>query len=198
MSFEWEEAVWSLPKLKIADRVLLLCGANYANTQGHFWPSIATMERRTGLDRARIQRQLRRFEQNGWIKRVTPRKAIYGRGKTTDYVFMIPLVTTKGRSSTANTLELSTESAQTAVAVRPLAVDNFAALQERAVSLPQKGRISRAAVCCKVLSTDNISTAKLSTAPKAELPSALRTVPPTTRSYKDILAGPPPIGLQVQ
>lgn len=52
-------------------RMVAIALADYANTDnGHAWPSIANLSRRSGLSTRQVQRCLRQIEKDGWIERI--------------------------------------------------------------------------------------------------------------------------------
>lgn len=51
-------------------RMVAVSLADYANAEnGHAWPSVANLSRRSGLSIRQVQRCLRQIEQDGWIER---------------------------------------------------------------------------------------------------------------------------------
>ena len=53
-----------------ATRMVALALADRVNQDGICWPSVADLQRRSGLSKRWVQYQLRIIEQDGWIERV--------------------------------------------------------------------------------------------------------------------------------
>ena len=60
------------PHWSPSTRMVAVALADYANTDnGHAWPSVANLARRSGLSTRQVQRCLRQIERDGWIERAT-------------------------------------------------------------------------------------------------------------------------------
>jgi DNA-binding IclR family transcriptional regulator len=58
------------PHWSPSTRMVAVALADYANTDnGHAWPSVANVARRSGLSTRQVQRCLRQIEKDGWIER---------------------------------------------------------------------------------------------------------------------------------
>lgn len=61
-------AIWELPMLP-TDKLVMLALADCANDEGHCWPSIATIARKSGASERSVQRAIRRAEEAGLLHR---------------------------------------------------------------------------------------------------------------------------------
>lgn len=60
--------VWEM-ELPAKDKLLLLALADWASDEGLAWPSIATLSRKCGCDERTVQRNLRKLEEAGHLRR---------------------------------------------------------------------------------------------------------------------------------
>ena len=61
---------FATPHWSPSTRMVAVALADYANTDnGHAWPSVANLARRSGLSTRQVQRCLRQIEKDGWIER---------------------------------------------------------------------------------------------------------------------------------
>ena len=75
MSVRVMSAFWEIP-LPPIDKLVLLALADAANDEGHCWPSIATIARKSGVSERSVQRAIRKAESSGMIER----KEVIGKG----------------------------------------------------------------------------------------------------------------------
>ena len=68
MSVRVMSAIWELPMLP-TDKLVMLALADCANDEGHCWPSIATVARKSGASERSVQRAIRRAEEAGLLHR---------------------------------------------------------------------------------------------------------------------------------
>lgn len=68
MSFQ--AIAWAFKQpAKTAEKFLLIAVSNYADEQGHAWPSVERLSLDTGMSRATVKRGLKRLEDGGYISR---------------------------------------------------------------------------------------------------------------------------------
>lgn len=68
MSVRVMAAIWELTMLP-TDKLVMLALADCANDEGHCWPSIATVARKSGTSERSVQRAIRRAEEAGLLRR---------------------------------------------------------------------------------------------------------------------------------
>ena len=82
MSIEASNAVWRHSKAKGANRLIMLCLANYTNGSGVAWPSADTISNDTGVSERQITRAIASLEHDGELQIVEKGD---GRGRSTVY-----------------------------------------------------------------------------------------------------------------
>ncbi len=82
MSIEASNKVWKYSQSKGAERLVMLCLANYTNAEGLAWPSIETIHRDTQVSQRQITRSVAQLEADGELQIVEKGD---GRGRSTIY-----------------------------------------------------------------------------------------------------------------